>query len=152
VNVDIKKENGITLIKLSGAIDETTDFDQQLGKLEGKLEINCREIDRINSTGIKSWIRYFQSGQYEIIFKECSISIIEQINLISNFLVGAVVESLFAPFVCKSCHKELLVLFRVENLKESGFSMPAVKCVQCQGEAVFDDVEEDYFSFLMQEK
>ncbi len=48
-------------IKLEGVIDENYNFESVLGSFEGQvLVINCRDVKKINSTGVKSWINFFQ--------------------------------------------------------------------------------------------
>ena len=79
---------------------------------------------------------------------ECSVPIVEQINLISNFTCGGNVESIFVPFSCTSCKTELVGLFRTEDLKKLNFKLPEVKCSKCGGRAIFDDIPEEYLGFL----
>ena len=72
----------------------------------------------------------------------------EQINLISNFTAGGVVESIYVPFACSACKTELVGLFKTEDLKKMGGNIPELKCTKCGGSAVFDDIPEEYFGFL----
>lgn len=152
INVKKAQQNGALVISISGSIEENVNFDQLIGPpVSGEVIVNCKEISRINSVGVKSWIRYFQSVQQKggkLKFVECSTSIVEQINLISNFTCGGVVESIFVPFSCKNCKAELLGLFKSEDLKKFNLEIPSVKCNKCGGEAVFDDIPEEYLGFL----
>ncbi len=144
--------NGKTVVYLSGVIDENADLDKSIGDLSGIVDIICRDIQRLNSMGIKSWLKYFQGLKAKgcaIRFQECSIAIIEQLNLISNFLIGAPVDSIFVPFVCTKCFLEHSVLFDVEDLKSHQLQVPEILCTRCQSKACFDDIAEDYFSFLI---
>ena len=66
-----EKRDDHLVLHLRGAITEKTDFDQLLGafmhgpvetsKAKLKVQVNCREVTGINSSGVKSWIRYFQN-------------------------------------------------------------------------------------------
>ena len=152
VNV-VKEQKGTALIvRLSGSIEESVNFDQVIGVPPAELWVSCKEVPRINSVGVKGWIKYFQSAQAKgtkLKFFECSTAIVEQINLISNFTCGGAVESIFVPFSCVNCKSELVGLFKCEDLKKLQLRLPDLKCSKCGGKAVFDDIPEEYFGFLM---
>ena len=140
------------VVRLTGSIEESVNFDQLIGPAPAELWVNCKEIPRINSVGVKAWIKYFQAAQAKgtkLKFIECSTAIVEQINLISNFCCGGAVESIFVPFSCTGCKSELVGLFKCEDLKKLQLRLPDLKCSKCGGKAVFDDIPEEYFGFLM---
>jgi hypothetical protein len=85
-------------------------------------------------------------------FFECSSAIVEQVNLISNFLCGGTVESVLVPFNCTQCKCELVGMFKTEDLKKIQYDVKDLKCSKCGGRAVFDDVPEEYFAFLSRTK
>ena len=149
----MKEQKGTALVvRLAGSIEENVSFDQLIGPPPPELHIVCKEITRINSVGVKSWIKYFQGAQAKgtkLRFQDCATAIVEQINLISNFTAGGVVESIYVPFSCTTCKSELVGLFKTEDLKKLNFKLPELKCSKCQGKAVFDDIPEEYFAFLM---
>ncbi len=141
------------LVKLTGSIEENVDFGTLIGQPTAqKIDLLLKEVPRINSVGVKAWIKYFQgiaAKGVKLNFKECSTAIVEQINLISNFTCGGTVESIYVPFCCGSCNTELLGLFRAGDLKKINFQIPDLKCSKCGGAASFDDIPEEYFGFLM---
>ncbi|MCM2280177.1 MAG: hypothetical protein NDJ89_19070 [Oligoflexia bacterium] len=149
----IKEQKGTVLaVRLSGAIEESTNLDKLLGPPAAEMNIHCKEVSRINSVGVKIWIKYFQEAKTKgtkLKFLECSTAIVEQINLISNFTAGGAVESIFVPFSCTKCRSELVGLFKTEDLKKLNFQLPALKCSKCGAPAAFDDIPEEYFAFLM---
>lgn len=149
----VKEQKGdALLVRLSGSIEESVDFEQLIGTPPSELYVNCKGVPRINSVGIKGWIKYFQSLSekgVKLTFQECSTAIVEQINLISNFSCGGTVESIFVPFSCENCKSELVGLFKSDALKQANFDIPNLKCSKCGGSAVFDDIPEEYFNFLM---
>lgn len=151
LNIVKEQKGNALLVRLSGSIEESANLDQLIGPPPSELHINCKEVPRINSVGVKGWIKYFQSASTKgtkLRFQECSTAIVEQINLISNFTAGGVVESIFVPFSCVTCKSELIGLFKTEDLKKMGFNLPDLKCTKCGGKAVFDDIPEEYFGFL----
>lgn len=152
INVQKEQKGNVLVVKISGSIEESANFDQLIGPPVGEMAINCKDIPRINSVGVKSWIKYFQSCQAKgskLSFFECSPAIVEQINLISNFTCGGKVESIYLPFACANCKTELVGLFKAEDLKKINFDVPALKCTKCGGQASFDDIPDEYFGFLM---
>lgn len=151
--IKVTKENqgDQTVVKISGSIEENVDFEELIGKPNGSLVVNCKGIPRINSVGVKAWIKFFQSltaRGVQLRFEECSTAIVEQINLISNFTCGGEVVSIYVPFSCEQCKTELVGLFQVADLLKMGMEIPPLSCSKCGGEAVFDDIPEEYFNFL----
>ena len=148
-----KEQRGDTLlVKMTGTVEENVDFAALMGNVSSaKVDLLLKGVNRINSVGIKAWIKYFQSlaaKGVQLRFIECSTAIVEQINLISNFTCGGTVESIYVPFCCNSCSTELLGLFRASDLKKINFQIPDLKCAKCGGTASFDDIPEEYFGFL----
>lgn len=152
VNVTKEQKGALLAVRIMGSIEESVNFDQLIGPPPAEMEVNCKEIPRINSVGVKGWIKYFQSCQAKgtkLKFVECSTAIVEQINLISNFTCGGMVDSIYVPFSCSSCKTELLGLFKTDDLKKLQMKLPDLKCTKCGNKAVFDDIPEEYFGFLM---
>src|SRR4051794_15688471 len=101
--LDLTKDlkNDVLYVKLSGTIDERSDIDVAIGKTPSKLIINCKELVRINSHGVRVWVKFFQKlteNGVQVTFQECSPVIVQQLNLIGNFIPKtAVIESVCAP-------------------------------------------------------
>ena len=147
-----KEVNGnVMTLRLTGSIEETVNLEEMVGPTPAEVRVDCKEITRINSVGVKGWIKYFQSLQaknVKLTFFQCSTAIVEQVNLISNFVCGGKVESIYVPFACTNCKAELIALFRSADLNPNSIQLPELKCTKCGGKATFDDIEEEYFSFL----
>ena len=151
MNVTKEQKGAALIVKLAGSIEESVNFDQLIGAPPAEMFVNCKEVPRINSVGVKAWIKYFQSCQAKgtkLHFDSCSTAVVEQINLISNFTCGGVVDSIYVPFSCKTCKTELVGLFKTEDLRKMNMEIPDLKCTKCGGAAVFDDIPEEYFGFL----
>ncbi len=147
-----KKSNGkVISLTLTGVIDERVDFAKLLDPVEGTMRINLRRIERINSVGVKNWVRYFsdlRKSGVELILEDCSPQIVEQINLVSNFSCGAEIASILAPFRCNKCGGEFLATFTLDELKSMEGGFPEPPCPKCQAKTSFDDIEEEYLAFL----
>lgn len=151
VNIIKEQKGNVLSVRLVGSIEETVSFDQIIGQTGGELHVYCKEVPRINSVGVKGWIKYFQTLQQanvRLTFFECSTAIVEQINLISNFVCGGTVESICVPYSCGQCKSEFIAVFKAAEIKSMGQMVPELKCAKCSGKAVFDDIAEEYFGFL----
>ncbi len=151
INIVKEQKGNVLLVRLTGSIDETSNFDQLIGAPPPELHVYCKEIPRINSGGINNWVKYFQAAKSKgtkLKFFECSTAIVEQMNQISNFSAGGEVESIYVPFACTHCKSELMGLFKVAQLKKLELKVPDLKCTKCGNVAVLDEIPEEYFAFL----
>ena len=153
-NAAIHQKDDVTFVKLSGVIDE----DNELGPLADKLAtstavIDLSEIDRINSCGVRDWVNWLskveKQGASNVVFVECSPSIIAQINLVSNFTGSGTVKSFYAPYFCPNCDREKVLLVETRDLAGKGpYKAPTCRCDECDGPMDFDDMEDSFFAFL----
>jgi anti-anti-sigma regulatory factor len=110
VNIIKEQKGNVIAVRLVGSIEESVEFEQLIGPVSGEIHVNCKEVPRINSVGVKAWIKYFAGLQQKgskLRFQECSTAIVEQINLISNFTCGGSVDSIYVPFSCTGVHRTL---------------------------------------------
>ncbi len=146
----VTHDEGSSIFHLSGVIDETTQFEHHFGTPKKTITLICKEVTRINSVGVKSWIRYFQSLKgVTIIFQECSLAIVEQLNSFSNFASGGTIQSIYLPFLCQNCQHDFVALCEKATLEARQYRVPSSPCPHCQGRAVFDDTDE-FFAFARQ--
>ena len=151
LSVTQEQSNRGLLVKIVGAIEENVDLETLIGPVSGLLQIHCRGITRINSVGVKMWMRYFQSlhkKNIEIEFLECSPAVVEQLNLISNFTCGGNVVSILLPFVCTKCKNDFVASMTTQELRAAQLVIPALKCEKPECAAEFDDDPSEYLYFL----
>ena len=151
LNVLKEQKGNVLVVRLVGSIEESVSFDALIGPPPQELHVNCKEVPRINSIGVKAWIKYFSVLQQKgtrLRFQDCSTAIVEQINLISNFTCGGAVDSVYVPFSCGKCRGEFIAPFKVDDLKKIAMNLPELDCPKCSGKASFDDIPEEYFAFL----
>ncbi|MBI3535337.1 MAG: hypothetical protein HY072_07615 [Deltaproteobacteria bacterium] len=151
LNVIKEQKGNVLVVRFTGSIEENVNFEALIGTPPEELHVYCKEVPRINSIGVKAWIRFFQSLKAKGIklkFFECSTAIVQQINLISNFTPPRSVESIYVPFTCMQCKSELVGLFKCEDLKQMKLKIPDLKCAKCGGRSAFDDIPEEFFAFL----
>jgi anti-anti-sigma regulatory factor len=151
----IKKEqkDKTLTVTMEGSFDESVDLFKEIGEVNAAfLNVDCQGIKRQNSTGVKNWVKFFQSVSATgtvIKFYNCSTAIIDQFNLVSNFGGGGSVESFYVPYSCKKCEAEMVALFKTEDVIKLKYQIPEGKCRRCTYPAAFDDVVEEYFAFLI---
>ena len=150
---DVIDENDQQRVSFDGSLTE--DSAQSLMPLlsnSGENFIfNFRGIDYVNSQGVKNWINFlraFEVGR-NIVFEECPVYIVVQINMIKRFKGSAVINSFFSDFNCESCDHEQSVLFDArqgyENLVEAA---EAVRCERCNSAMELEGSIDFYFDFL----
>lgn len=154
-------KHGIYHVALAGTIDEFANFGTIPSGEISQIYVDFENVKYINSTGIKNWILWIKEIQTkkkdsEIFFSNCPGPIVDQMNVVKNFLpAGTVVKSFFVPFFCEICNLSNVYLYRLnsEYQKQSVagpyvFKHPKVSCSSCRQPMTEDFLAEKYFSFL----
>jgi len=145
------------VLKIGGRIEETAAIDSILAKVAPhaeQLRIDTSLVTRINSTGTKLWMTSFAAFRaarpaLRMIMESCSPAVVEQLSMIKNFHCGAQVESIYLPYVCPSCKNDVSHLMPVATLLAAGIEkLPEPPCSTCGKPTEFDDMPDEYFSFL----
>jgi len=151
LNIEKKGSDKNTVYFLSGAINESAEFRGLFGDIPQSAVVNCKGISRINSVGVKGWIKFFGALKEEgkiITFEELSVCLVEQANNVRNFLCGFSVKSLCTPYMCDDDSETCIHVFTVDELKQCNFDPPDLKCGNSSGNCTFDDIPDQYFVFL----
>ncbi|MSP73665.1 MAG: anti-sigma factor antagonist [Myxococcales bacterium] len=146
----------VTLLKLSGVIDEDNTLAASARKIDGTtVVVDLGGVERINSCGVRDWVNWLNDLEAKgktVVLARCSPCIVNQMNLVHNFAGRAVVKSFFAPYFCGRCDREQLRLVQVDQFTSASPPVaPQVRGEACQRvpcELTFDDIEESYFAFL----
>ena len=146
----------VTFLKVSGVVDEDNTLAKSLKKIDGRtVVIDLSGVDRINSCGVRDWVNWLNdldAKGKQVVLVKCSPCIVNQVNLVNNFVGRGKVKSFFAPYFCPRCDVEQLKLLQVEDF--AGMDRPRAPdvrgdaCQQTRCEMEFDDLEEAYFAFL----
>lgn len=136
-------------VALSGELTEASDFTPLLGTLPGSVTFDVAEIERINSCGVREWVKFIGalgSAGTALTLERCSVPFVAQLNMIANFRGNATVRSVFAPFYCPSCeHRhDQLVEVGPEAIEVVRGTLP---CPSCGAQMEFDDLPESFFDF-----
>lgn len=147
----VTHEGGRQVVSLFGVLRGDSDL-LPLKLLRGEIYFRLREFRRISSDSVQRWIEFIRGLDMvqKIYLLECPISFIHQANLITNLLERQEVVSFFAPFACDNCGLEEDKLIDVQKDLDGGKrrTPPDFKCSGCGGDLFFDDLVEQYFSFL----
>ena len=143
----------VMTITLSGTIDDGDDFDSLISSVGPKAVFDTAKISRINSIGVKNWIKFFETltkKKVSFAFDSLSSALVEQVNMIRNFACGGEIRSIIAVFRCEKCEHNVDQRLTTKSLIESKFVLPTVKCPKCGQNAEFDDMPEECFRFLQE--
>lgn len=144
-----------TEVVLVGELDDTVELAPLAGQIHDSVVLNLEALRRISSGGVREWFNFLaalkESNSIELI--RCSPAVVLQLNTIYNFRGKASVRSFFAPYICESCGVDGYQLVLVEACLPSENDPnvrlpPRLRCVECGGQLLFDELPERYLSFL----
>jgi anti-anti-sigma regulatory factor len=151
LTANVEKKPTGTLAVLNGVIDDQADLDALLGPPPKVLRVDCGGVSRVNSVGVKAWFKYFEKARQQgtkLEFVECSPVIVQQLNALMNFACGGRVISFHLSYYCQRCSKFFTESVRSDDVREKLFKVPGATCPTCHQEGTFDELPEEYFSFL----
>ncbi len=155
LNLKIEKEPHQVTYHFQGEVDEH--FNQaDVPRIKSEMIIfDLKEIYNFNSCGIREWIYFLNAMQDtqkggQIVFRRCSVTMMDQINMIPNTLGNATIESFFAPYYCNRCdigNVDKLIYFQDKQEQLANSEAPKFNCPKCTSELEFDAIEDVYFTF-----
>lgn len=150
LKVEITQELDRVHYRVSGDIDENFRHKDVPRIRKSEICLHLKDAGHFNSCGIREWILFISdlSKFGKLSFHECSVSAIDQMNMVPNSLGGGDVISFYAPYYCQ-CGQEHTKLIQVRehegNLRK--LTAPSFTC-ECGRQLEFDALEESYFQFL----
>jgi hypothetical protein len=150
LSIEIKQTADEVVYKFVGDVDEHFRQKDVPRIKKAKVTFVLEEINNFNSCGIREWIYLIRDvGELgKLTFQKCSVTMIDQINMVPDSLGKGQVDSFFAPYFCESHGEVNRQISVAENMGElQAKQAPEFKCEKC-GEALqFDALEESYFLF-----
>lgn len=148
-HIETRREGSRQVMYLSGVIDESADL-TPIAQIREPIELNMRDIRRINSFGVRAWIDHIRQvpADVKLTFVECPPPVIDQCNMVGGFLAGGVLKSFYAPMVCEECDEQQNQLFETEVCRSNGGRLPGTPCPRCGRNMEVDDLEEQYLLFV----
>ena len=136
-------------VTLSGSLDEKANLAPLFDQLKGKVVFCLGEIDRVNSLGIRNWIRLIEeySKKNEVEISRIPYPLVVQCNVILNLFGRAKISSCMAPYYCATCDKDVTFEVKSVDLKNQNEFIPNCNCPICNEHLVFNELP-SYFDFL----
>jgi hypothetical protein len=148
--IALERTEARDVFRISGTLDEEAHDDlARVSQAAGKVVVfNFAGLKLINSAGTRAWVLFFRpfAKGRSVVFAECTPDVVGQTNMVPAFAEGATVESVFAPYRCEACRRDVLVLMQAETFPESADALPPGRCDRCSGETEFVGGQE-YFVF-----
>jgi len=142
---------GGTLVRMRGAIDADLPTAELTRNVGAAFVVDLGGVERVTSFGVREWSRMLDRIQTGWIgFMNCRPIVVVQFNTVADFGKHGQIVSLYLPYVCDACGEEcedLVDLRERFDVVEAG-EPPTMKCPKCGEDAAFDDLPENYFSFV----
>ena len=136
---------------LFGTFDEHSSFNALFSDDWDEFYVDLSKIRSINIFGIRSWINAVQSYKDKVIYRKCSITMVNWLNKTPKMLPENVcIESFYIPVLCNSCNNEsesLVILEKHIDMKQQKIIEP-ILCSNCDSNLRVDYKQNYYFNFL----
>lgn len=150
LTIEISQSDSEVIYRFVGDVDEHFRQKDVPRIKKPNITFLLEEINNFNSCGIREWIYLIRDiGEFgKLKFTRCSVTMIDQINMVPDSLGKGYVESFYAPYFC-GCGGEVNRLIDVSaNLGQlQNKQAPEFKCESCNKTLEFDALEESYFLF-----
>lgn len=150
LRIETVPQGSATRVIVTGDLSEHADFAAVLGAASRELVFDLRGVRRINSCGVREWIRLMDALRAEgrvLALEHCSVAFVNQMNMIMNFSGNARVRSFYAPYLCGRCGHEYSELCLLAEGAAPDLPETSV-CPSCGADAEFDDLRDAYLGFL----
>lgn len=148
--IEITQTDNEVVYRFVGDVDEHFRQKDVPRIRKSQITFVLEDINNFNSCGIREWIYLIRdiSELGTLTFTKCSVTMIDQINMVPDSLGKGHVESFFAPYYCQ-CGGEVNRLIDVRDHADTLQSKqaPEFACEKCNKVLEFDALEESYFLF-----
>ncbi|MCC6747876.1 MAG: hypothetical protein IT371_09480 [Deltaproteobacteria bacterium] len=147
-----QRADGSTFLIVAGAIDERADLERLFSNLDGRVVMNLKGIERLNSLGIHRWVPLMDelTGRAKVELEALSVPLVTQATVVANLLGTARLTSCMAPYFCPLCQDGRMILVTVEDLRAAGGTSPHKSCPECNGPMELDELD-SYLTLLRSE-
>jgi anti-anti-sigma regulatory factor len=150
-------EGPITCLRFKGTIDEKFEGKKLAGTIKAKkMVLDLGQVHKISSFGVREWLSFMnalEKAAQHIYLINCTPKVVNQINMVANFLGKALVFSFYAPYHCDNCEKDGLVLLNVDRDFDSikRLKAPERPCPSCGNATYLDEDAPSFFSNISQQ-
>ncbi|MEC8024529.1 MAG: hypothetical protein VX223_11380 [Myxococcota bacterium] len=145
-----KLDDYTLLVRPIGAISGDSDLSGLIPKSSARVILDLANISRIDSLGVREWIRAMQSSgdSQTIVWERVSPAMSSQVGMITNFVGRGSVASFILPWWCQACGNEHTTDVEAQALKRSGLESP--ECPKCGATMMLDELDEGYIDALLE--
>ena len=151
LKIDLEETDKELVYHFDGDVDENFRHQDVPVLQKPTIIFNLEKVKNFNSCGIREWIALIKviSRMGHLVFRRCSVTMIDQINMVPDSLGTGQVESFYAPYYCE-CGGEVNRLIHVADSLNHLYnkSAPEFCCEKCGEVLEFDALEESYFLFI----
>jgi len=150
LSIEIRETPNEVVYRFVGDVDEHFRQKDVPRIKRANVTFILEEINNFNSCGIREWIYLIRdiSDLGNLKFTKCSVTMIDQINMVPDSLGKGQVQSFFAPYYCEcggEVNRLIEVASHIEQLQNK--QAPVFNCEKCGKNLEFDALEESYFLF-----
>lgn len=147
----LEEDDERQIVVLLHSLTERSNFSGLHPLLEMPVVFDLKRVSMINSIGVSRWIDLLRQleGVVEYRLAHCSVTFCIQASYIADMTGNGEVVSLFVPYECPSCSREVERELQVKEIALSPRPVvPVFKCPSCKSDLIFADVPGRYFEFL----
>lgn len=137
------------VVQLPEVIDERVDFVKVIGKSMPDMLIDCSQLKRINSVGVRNLkiaLNRLRIDGSKLTFVGISPPLTEAMDFVSNLIPEeATIESIYLPYCCTGCGLQFQELNPYAGLSARRDQLMTAVCPKCGKSAEFDNLPEIYF-------
>jgi hypothetical protein len=113
------------------------------------LILNLEKVESINSIGVKTWMNWLKELEKceSYTFSKVPRILIDQCNMIKDFIPSNKITSFEVPYFCDSCETQNRVFLEVVNRRHP-LVETSVPCKTCGKSCEMDVIPNSYFKFL----
>ena len=152
LHVEITESQKEVEYRFRGDVDENFRQKEFPRIKKERIIFHLEDVKNFNSIGLREWIFLLRdvSAMGHLVFRRCSVTIVDQINMVPDSRGNGEIESFFAPYYCSHC--EVKAVDRIVKVSEflrevTAKQAPNFKCDSCGHPLEFDALEDSYFSF-----
>jgi hypothetical protein len=133
--------------RVEGNINESADFS---ALPDAPLELDLSRVRRINSTGIRNWLRWMDELSHPLVLREVPCNVVVELSLIPRLSKNVSVRSVRAPYYNPETGEteHLLIDSKMLDWIRKHKQVPKMQAEGSGCELEFDEDENNYFGFL----
>jgi len=151
LKITIDQVADVVTYTFDGDVDENFRHKEVPRVAAKHIDFVLENVNNFNSVGIREWVYLVRdlSALGSLCFKRCSVTMVDQINMVPDSLGNGVVESFYAPYACDEHGETSRLIVTKDHAREiMSHEAPVMICEQCRKKLDFDALEDAYFMFV----